>query len=154
MVERQKLFSLILSRGHCQRFPPLQNPSCIDKFYANKRTMFFNSSTVENCISDHHSLICTMLRSKFCKGPAKLIYHRSYNSYNKEQFEIVLKQRPVSSSNFEEFFDIFLATLNEHAPMKKKKTRCNHQVFMSKTLRKAIMKLSKLRNTFKYTEVS
>ena len=46
-----------------------------------------------------------------------------------------LEQRFVSSSNFEEFFDIFLATLN-------------HQVFMSKTLRKAIMKRSKLRNTF------
>ena len=121
MVERQKVSSLTLSRRHCQIFPPLQNPSCIDKFYTNKKITFFNSCTLENCISDHHSLICTMLRSKFCKGPAKLIYHRSYNSYNKEQLEIVLKQRLVSSSNFEEFFDIFLVTLNEHAPMKKKK---------------------------------
>ena len=72
----------------------------------------------------------------------------SYNNYNKEQFENVLKQRLVSSSNFEEFFDTFLLTLNEHAPQKKKKIRYNHQVFMSKTLRKAIMKRSKLRNTF------
>ena len=46
-----------------------------------------------------------------------------------------LKQRLVSPSNFEEFFDTFLATLN-------------HQVFMSKTLRKAIMKRSNLQNTF------
>ena len=76
------------------------------------------------------------------------MYCRSYNSYNKEQFENVLRQRLVSSSNFEEFFDTFLATLNEHAPLKKKKIRYNHQVFMSKTLRKAIMKRSKLRNTF------
>ena len=53
--------------------------------------MFFNSSTVETGISDHHSLICTMLRSTFCKGPAKFIYYRSYNNYNKEQFENVLK---------------------------------------------------------------
>ena len=44
------------------------NPSCIDNFYTNKNTMFFNSSTVETGISDHHSLICTMLRSTFCKG--------------------------------------------------------------------------------------
>ena len=123
-------------------------PSCIDNFYTNKNTMFFNSSTVETGISDHHSLICTMLRSTFCKGPSKFIYYRSYNNYNKEQFENVLKQRLVSSSNFEEFFDTFLATLNEHAPLKKKKNRYNNQVFMSKTLRKAIMKRSKLRNTF------
>ena len=83
--------------------------------------MFFNSSTVETGISDHHSLICTMLCSTFCKGPAKFTCYRSYNNYNKEQFENVLKQRLVSSSKFEEFFDRFLVTLNEHAPLKKKK---------------------------------
>ena len=122
------------------------NPSCIDNFYANKNTMFFNSSIVETGISDHHSLICTMLRSIFFL--AKFIYYRSYNNYDKEQLENVLKQRLVSSSNFEEFFDTFLATLNEHAPLKKKKIRYNHQVFISTTLRKAIMERSKLRNTF------
>ena len=41
------------------------NPSCIDNFYANKNTMFLSSSTVETDISDHHSWICTMLRSTF-----------------------------------------------------------------------------------------
>ena len=87
------------------------NPSFIDDFYTNKNTMFFNSSTVETGISDHHSLICTMLLSTFCKGPSKFIYYRSYNNYNKEQFENVLKQRLVSSSNFEEFFDTFLDLL-------------------------------------------
>ena len=97
------------------------NPSCVDNFYTSKNKMFFNSSTVETGVSDHHSLICTMLRSTFCKGPSKFIYYRSCNNYNKEQFENLLKQRLVSSSNFEEFFDTFLATLNEHAPLKKKK---------------------------------
>ena len=63
------------------------NPSCIDNFYTNKNTMFFNSFTVETGISYHHSLICTILRSTFCKSPAKCIYYRSYNNYNKEQFE-------------------------------------------------------------------
>ena len=124
------------------------NPSCIDNFYTNRNKMFFNSSTVETGIFDHHSLICTLLCSTFCKGPSKFIYYRSYNNYNKEHFKNVLKQRLLSSSNFEEFFDTFLATLNEQASLKKRKIRYNHQVFMSKTLRKAIMKRSKLRNTF------
>ena len=79
------------------------------------------------------------------------MYCRSYNSYNKEQFENVLRQRLVSSSNFEEFFDTFLTTLNGHAPLKKKKIRYNNQVFLSKRLRKAIMKRSKLRNTIRNT---
>ena len=97
------------------------NLSCTDNFYTNKNKMFFNSSTVETGISDQHSLICTMLRPTLCKGPSKFICYRSCNNYNKEQLENVLKQRLVSSSNFEEFFDTFLATLNEHAPLKKKK---------------------------------
>ena len=81
----------------------------------------------------------------FFKGPAKFLYDRSYNNYNKEQFKNVLKRRLVSASNFEVFFDTFLATLNEHTPLKKKKKLYSHQVFMSKTRRMAIMKRSKLR---------
>ena len=82
-----------------------------------------------------------MLCSTFCEGPAKFIYDRSSsNSYNKEQFENVLKQRSVNSRNFEKILDTFLATLNEHAPLKKKKIRYNHQVFLSKALRKDIEK--------------
>ena len=113
------------------------NHSYIDNFYTNKNTTFFNSSTVEIDISDHHSLICAMLRSTLCKGPAKFIYCRSYNNFNQEKFKNVLKQRLLSSSNFEEFSDTFLVTLNEYAPLKKKKIRYDHQVFLSKTLRKA-----------------
>ena len=126
----------------------ISNPSCIDNFYTSKNTMFFNSSTVKTGISDHDILICTMLHSTFCKGPSKFIYYRYCNNYNKEQFENILKQRLVSSSNFEEFFDTFLATLNEHAPLKKKKVRYNHQAFMNKTLCKAMTKRSKLPYTF------
>ena len=97
------------------------SPSCIDNFHTNKNTMFFNLSTVETGIPDHHSLICTILCSIFCKGPSKFIYYKSYNNYNKDKFENFLKQRLVSSSNFEEFFDTFLATLNDPPPLKKKK---------------------------------
>ena len=63
------------------------NLSCIDVFCTNKNTMFFNLSTVGTGISDPHRLICTVLQSTFCKGLLKFIYYRSYNSYNKEQFE-------------------------------------------------------------------
>ena len=58
-----------------------------------------------------------MLRSRTCKTPTKFIPYSSFNNYNKEQFEIIL------------------ATLNEYAPLKTKKIRYNHQIFMSKILR-------------------
>ena len=97
----------------------ISDPSCIADFYINKKAMLFNSSTVKISTSDNHSLICTMLRSTQSKGPAKLIYYRSYNSHNKEQFENVLKQRLVSSSNFEEFFDTFISMSTLHWKLKK-----------------------------------
>ena len=96
-----------------------QTTRVLKNFYTNKNATFFNSSSVETGISDHHILVCTMLCSIFCKGLAKFIYYRSYKKYNKEQFEKFLNKRLVSSSNFEQFFDVFLATLNEHAPLKK-----------------------------------
>ena len=67
------------------------NPSCIDNFSTNKKTTFFNLSSVEAGISDHYSLIFTMLCLTFYKGPAKFIYYKSYSNYNKEEFENVLK---------------------------------------------------------------
>ena len=45
----------------------------IDNFYTNKKTTFLNLSSVETGISDHHRLICKMLRSTFYKGTAKTI---------------------------------------------------------------------------------
>ena len=96
------------------------NPSCIDNFYNNKKTTFFNSSTVKAGIFNHHSLIFIMLRATLCKGPSKFTYYRSYKNFNKEEFENVLKQRLVSSSNFKECFDTLMAILNEYAPLKKR----------------------------------
>ena len=42
----------------------------------------------------------------------------------------------------------FLIVLDKHAPMKKKYLRANHANFITKQLRKAIMRRSKLRNDF------
>ena len=63
-----------------------------------------NSSTVDTGISHHHSLICAMLLSTFCKGPPKIIYYSFYSNYNKEEFENVLRERLVSLSHSEGFF--------------------------------------------------
>ena len=46
------------------------------------------------------------------------------------------------------FKEIFLKTLDTHAPRKKRDARANDAPFMNSTLRKAIMYRSKLRNKF------
>ena len=77
-----------------------------------------NSSTIETGISDNIFDLYNASLDIF-KGPVKFRYDRSYNNYNKEEFENVLKPRLVSSSNSKEFFDTFLAILNKYASWKK-----------------------------------
>ena len=82
------------------------NPSCIDNFYTNNKTSFLIHllSRLALLIT---ITICTMLSSRFCEGPPKFIYYRSYNNYNKEEFENALKPRLLSSKNSEVVFLIF-----------------------------------------------
>ena len=94
-------------------------PNGIDNFYTNQKALLFNSSTVDTGISGHHRLICTVLCWTFFIAPPKFIYYRSHNDYDKEEFENVLKERLVSSSNFEEFSDTFMAIQNQYVPFKK-----------------------------------
>ena len=51
-------------------------------------------------------------------------------------------------SDFESFHFTFKVVLNQFAPLKPKLIRNNNQSFITKSLRKAIMKRSKLRNKF------
>ena len=50
--------------------------------------------------------------------------------------------------NYDEFKDIFMQILNKYAPMKKMCIRGNNAPFMNKTLCKAFIHRSKLKNTF------
>ena len=52
------------------------------------------------------------------------------------------------NTNCETFEAIFMATLNKHAPTKNKYIRANNSPFMNKSLSKAIMIRSKLRNRY------
>ena len=51
-------------------------------------------------------------------------------------------------SDFESFQFAFKVILNQFAPLKQRLIRNNNQLFMTKTLRKAIMKRSKLTDKF------
>ena len=67
---------------------------------------------------------------------------RKFNRNLKEEFS---REYVDSCSKFDE---IFLKVLNRHAPLKKKMLRANHAPYVSKALRKAIMKRSCLKNRY------
>ena len=127
------------------------NPTCIDNFLTNKKTRFMKTLTFETGVSDHYELIGTMLRSTFAKEKPKKIFYRYYRNFDNKKFVEGLQKQLLSVSDFESFKFVILnqkVILNEFAPLKQKLIRHNKQLFMTKTLRKAIMKRFKLRNKF------
>ena len=54
----------------------------------------------------------------------------------------------VNDNTYQSFESIFLNALNIYAPVKAKMLRSNNSAFMTKKLRKEIMKSSKLKNNF------
>ena len=104
-----------------------------------------NTLTFETGLSDHHKFIGTMLRSAFAKGKTKKIFYRCYKNCDNEKFEEELKKHLSTVLDFESFHLAFKTTLDRFAPLKQKVVRNNNQPFMTKSLRKAIMKRSKLK---------
>ena len=127
-------------------------PSCIDLILTNRFRSFQHSAAIETGISDFHKMVVTVLKTSFRKGPPKVISYRDYRNFTYSNFRIDLESRfslndlcVMSNDKFvEEFMNIF----DNHAPIKKKVLRCNQSPFITKIVRKEIMKRTFLRNKF------
>ena len=124
------------------------NPSCIDLILTNKQNHFMKSATFETGLSDHHKLITTILRKTISKGNSKKMFYRDYKRFDQKKFETELKFKLNSQTNlsYSTFQEVFLEILNKIAPVKVKVLRFNNNAFMTKSLRKAIMLRSRLKN--------
>ena len=89
-----------------------------------------------------------MLKAKHVKCKSKEIRYRDYSKFNEEDFVTqlynVLYENSVSF--YSDFENIFTSILNLHAPFKTKYLRANNKPYITKSLRKAIMKRSRLKN--------
>ena len=126
-----------------------KNPSCFDLILTNKKDLFKNSNVLEVGISDHHSLTITTLKSQLVKGNAKTKLYRDYSEFNMDNFKAELDDKLKSGvvTEYSNFQNIFIQILNYHAPAKKN-VRFNNSFFMTKTLKKAIMHRSRLKNIY------
>ena len=127
-----------------------KNPSCIDLFITNSRNSFQNTSTVSTGLSDFHKMVVTVLKSTFAKSEPKEITYRNYKNFDQKSFNDDLRAsiQRESLKAYTDFENIFLSVLNKHAPMKRKTIRANQVPYMTKTLRKSIMKRSELETKF------
>ena len=125
-------------------------PTTIDLIITNQKSLFMKLSAYESGLSDFHKLTTTILRKSIAKGNPRNILNRGYKVFDQKKFEDQLRSQlaSIKTVNYFQFHEIFLKTLDAIAPIKKKLLRFNHNPFMSKALRKAIMVRSKLKNKY------
>lgn len=121
---------------------------CIDLILTNKRGCFSKSGSFETGLSDFHHLIYAMAKKKISCLPPKKVSYRSYKSFSSESFRQDIQDALslAQSGNLESFSSEFTKVVDRHAPIKTKILRGNNQPHVNQTLRKAIMKRSRLKN--------
>ena len=90
------------------------------------------------------------MKSTFQKKQPKVLNYRNYKFFNNNNFRNDFLQAIQYEGNLnigcEQLEQLFMITLNKHAPQKTRFVRANNSPFMSKELYKAIMVRSRLRN--------
>ena len=133
-------------------FKNSDNLSCIGLILTNSPRSFQDSSVFETGLSDFHKLTTTVLKQYFPKPKPKIVNYRDYRNFRNDEFRAELDneilKHDINNIEYQHFLNIFIEILNKHAPMKIKYLRANQGKFMTKSLHKAIMKRSRLRNKF------
>ena len=128
------------------------SPTCIDLILTSDTTRLKNTTTIETGLSDFHVMIATALKGSFRKRGPRIITYRDYNKFNNSVFRTELQEELTSNSDGNQDFTtvnrISKKVLDRHAPCKKKYVRANDGPFMTKELRKANMKRTRLKNRF------
>ena len=128
------------------------NPSCINLILTNSPRSSQDSSVFETGLSDFHKLTTTVLKQYFPKAKPKIVNYGDYRNFRNDEFRAKLDneilKHDINNIEYQHFLNILIEILNKHAFMKIKYLRANHVKFMTKGLHKAIIKRSRLRNTF------
>ena len=140
----------LIKKPTCYKNP--RNPSSIDVILTNRKSNFQNSTTIETGLSDFHKMTITVHKGHCKKLEPLIINYRNYKKFDGVLFrQDLLRQLnllDIDTMTYDQFKVIFMATLDWHAPVKKKAVRGNSAPFMNKTLSQAFMHRSKLRNKF------
>ena len=133
-------------------FKSLNNPSCVDLLITNSYRSFQNTIAISTGLSDFHKMSLTILKTKFEKNKPKLVHYRDYKNFNNESFKNDLQRYTILCTTYETFEKVFMNLLEIHAPLKQRYIRANEVPYMTRILRKAIMKRSQLESKFYKTK--
>ena len=99
---------------------------------------------METGVSDYHALIFSFLKTTFTKMPPNKLQYRNYKKFEVHSFLQDVEQLPEKIS-YTEWEKNVVKTLNKHAPLETKVIRGNDKSFITKNLRKTVMKRSALK---------
>ena len=141
----------LINEATCFKNP--LNPSSIDVMLTNDKSSYQNSVTLETGLSDHHKMTITVLKASYIKKAPINISYRSYRNFDETLFKndlfcLLQDQNKNSNLTYDVFKEIFTKVVDLHLPTKQKLVRGNHQPFMNRTLSKAFMHRSRLKNIF------
>ena len=142
----------MINKPTCYKNP--DKLTCIDLILTNCPGSFQNSCVIETGLSDFHKMIVTVMKASYWKIEPRVINYRDNKSFSSEGFrESLLEnlkgkllENPDQSSD--NFVNTCNTVLDKQLPKKKKYVRGNQSPFMNKTLSKATMLRTNLRNKF------
>ena len=135
----------IIKKRTC--FKSLSNPSCIDLVITNSSSIFQNTKAISTGLSGFHTMVVSVLKHTFHRSTLKELVYRDYKNVDRviRELEDKLNQQ---INEYEHFEQIFLEILNIHVPIKRNYSDLTMFLFMTKALRKVIMKGSELESKY------
>ena len=109
---------------------------------------------LETGLSDFHMMTVTVMKTTYEKLKPSIVNYWDYKNFCNDTFRQILLEKlsteiiNTNCSGSEKFQQICIDTLNIFAPCKKKYSRGNNMSAMNKSLKKAHMKRSRLRNIY------
>ena len=120
----------------------------------NSPYSFQNFCVIETGLSDFHMMTVTVMKTTCEKLKPRIVNYRDYKNFSNDTFgqifleELSTENINTNCSGFEKILQICNDTLNIFAPCKKKYSRGNNMPFTNKSLKKAHMKRSRLKNIY------
>ena len=134
------------------------SPTCIELILTIDKKKLANIRAVETGLSDFHAMVVTTLKGSFHKRGPRIITYRDNSKFDNHSFrEKVgeeLNTNPLMKEDFNTFDSTVKSILDKQAPLKKTYLRANDGPFMTKELRKANMKRTRLKNNFNKTRTN
>ena len=146
-IYEQDLYNIV-SFPTC--FKSVENPSTIDLFLTNRPKCFQNTIGFSTGLSDFHKLVATSFKMNFSKCKPIERTYRDMKHFDREVFRSdLISEISKIGSDYNVFDDTFNKVLDKHAPIKTKLLRANHKPYVTKAMRKAIMKRSELASKYR-----